>query len=124
MPAGPSFARLTGPVKHGPHRRGVQTWRRPGPVRGTGARRAATPAVELLDLEGALHVGVDVTAKEVGAGGLGRNVVDDRLRAGDDLALEDLGAAFGLVDRDVVRRALLVVVGDLEGLAGRRLQRG
>src|SRR5687767_6496382 len=79
--------------------------------------------IGLLDLERALHLGVDVALEEVGAGGLGRNVVDDRLRAGDDFALEDLGATFGLVDGHVVRRALLVVVGDLEGLAGRRLQR-
>src|SRR5687768_2763994 len=77
-----------------------------GSVRGRGApRRCGLP-----DLEGPLHVGVEVAAEEVAAGRRGRDVVDDLLRPAERVLSEDLlRGGLVLVDRDVVWRRLLVV---------------
>src|SRR4029079_13000071 len=77
-----------------------------------------TTRVVLLDDDRSRHVRMNIAAEKVGARGERRDDLVDPLRA-DDLADRDLlGGARVLVDRDVVRRAVLVVEMDRDVLAG------
>src|SRR4051812_21847083 len=78
-----------------------------------------------LDRQRSLHVGVDVAAEEVAARGERTDLVVDLLGAAERLLAEELlRGRRVLVDRDVVRGAVLVVERDREGLVRRRRQVG
>ena len=89
------------------------------------ARRGHRGASRSLDGERPDHRGMDGADEGVGPGVEGGDVVDPRRDAGEDLALEQLGAVHvAQVERDVVRRArVLVLELDLERRVGRRRRR-
>src|SRR4029078_3832721 len=82
---------------------------RPSGPSPSGGGAVITTRVVLLDDDRSRHVRMDIAAEGVRARGERRDGLVELLRA-DDLADRDLlGGARVLVDRDVVRRAVLVV---------------